>query len=43
MTQDEFWSCIDQCRRHSKSIRGFNKVLERMLKKWNMPRLAAFA
>jgi hypothetical protein len=42
MSQDEFWTYIEQCRRHSNSMRAFNRLLEAMLDTWELPKLAAF-
>jgi len=42
MSQDEFWTYIEQCRQHSDSMPALNRLLEAMLDTWELPKLAAF-
>jgi hypothetical protein len=42
MSQDEFWTHIEQCRQHADSMPAFNRRLEAILDAWELPKLAAF-
>jgi hypothetical protein len=42
MSQDEFWTYIEQCRPHSNTMAAFNLLLEAMLDSWELSKLAAF-